>query len=82
MQALGFQRYDYMGFTYWAKGLGPCVTIGDDDAGRLSMFQSITQDLCSLVFGDEAANGGKGPLDALACLPSLQAQVWRASIIF
>jgi hypothetical protein len=78
VQALRFQRYDYMGFTYWAKDFEPPVAKGDDDIGRLSMLQSITQDFLSLVFGDDSATDWrKGPLDALASLPSLQAQVQK-----
>lgn len=73
-QALKFQRYECMGFTYWARGLGPPDAAPGEDTGRLSFLQSMAHDLRSLVWGDVLPGGAvqAGPFDAL--LSSLHAQ--------
>jgi hypothetical protein len=64
-----------MGFTYWARGLGPPGTCSEE-GGRLSPLQSVVHDLSSLVVGGVASAGAElGPLDILATLPFAQLQV-------
>lgn len=75
MQAMHFQRHDCMGFTYWARGLGPPGTCAEE-GGHLSPLQSVAHDLSSLVAGGVASAGAElGPLDILATLPFAQLQV-------
>lgn len=65
-----------MGFTYWAQGLEPPLDTDDEqEAGRVSVLQSIAHDLSSLVAGGvEQAGARLGPLDILASLPAGQLQ--------
>jgi hypothetical protein len=71
MQALKFERYECMGFTYWASGLQqPQQPQEPADTGRLTLLQSVFLDLHSLLSGD-SEQGVQGPLDFL----SAQAQV-------
>eukprot|EP00892_Ulva_mutabilis_P009709 jgi/Ulvmu1/710/UM010_0082.1 len=63
---LKFERYECMGFTYWASGLErPMI---DDHAepvaaGRLSVIQSVLADLRSLLQSDGELPSAPGPLD-------------------
>lgn len=75
MQGMKFQRYETLGFTYWARGLNAPIEEAAP-LGRLTLVQSVVQDLSGLVSGGIASMGGqKGPLDVLASLPAPHLQV-------
>jgi hypothetical protein len=65
LQALRFERYEFMGFTYWAHGLRPPepeeVPAG---ARKLTALQSLFVDLHSLLNSDDQAV--PGPMDFLS----------------
>lgn len=67
VQGLKFERYECMGFTYWASGLERPVI--DDHAeapiasGRLSVLQSVLADIRSLLQSDGEPPAAHGPLD-------------------
>jgi hypothetical protein len=65
LQALRFERYEFMGFTYWAHGLHPPEP-EELPAGtrKLSALQSLFVDLHSLLNSDD--QGVPGPMDFLS----------------
>lgn len=66
MQGLKFERYECMGFTYWASGLERPVIDAHEApsaSGRLSVLQSVLADIRSLLQTEADLPAAHGPLD-------------------